>query len=133
MSSFLYITQIYIFLLYLDFVWCKMVSNIETIFDQIPAHVVNGRSSSCFINSALQSSLNARAAFLELVLKLIIKGRHLLSSAGGPPLRLLLGFPWERVSLQKIIFMVSQSRELNTSQLISLEHQYHLNVGFGTF
>lgn len=110
-----------------------MISNIGTIFDQIPAHVVNGRSSNCFINSALQSSFYARAVFLEPVLKLIIKGRHLLSTAGGPPLGLLFSFPWERVALQKIILMVSQSREPNTSELISLEHQYHLNVGFGTF
>lgn len=110
-----------------------MIGNTGTIFDQIPAYVVNGRSSNCFINSALQSSFYARAAFLEPVLKLIIKGRHLLSIAGGPPLGLLFSFPWERVALQKIIFVVSQSREPNTSELISLEHQYHLNVGFGTF
>lgn len=50
-----------------------------------------------------------------------------------PPLRLLFSFPWERVAPQKIIFMVSQSREPSTSELISLEHQHHLNVGFGTF
>lgn len=105
----------------------------RTIFDQIPAYVVNGRSSNCFISSALQSSFYVRAAFLEPVLKLIIKGRHLQSTACGPPLGLLFSFPWERVALQKIIFMVSQSREPNTSELISLEHQYHLNVGFGTF
>lgn len=95
--------------------------------------MVNERSSNYFISSTLQSSFYARAAFLEPVLKLIIKGRHLLSVACGPLLGLLFSFPWERAALQKIIFMVSQSRELNMSELISLEHQYHLNVGFGTF
>lgn len=49
-----------------------------------------------------------------------------------PLLGLLFSFHWERVSLQKI-FVVSQSREPNMSELISLEHQYHLNVGSGTF
>lgn len=84
-------------------------------------------------SGTLQSSFYARAASLEPVLKLIIEGRHLLSIACGPPLGLLFNFPWERVALQKIIFMVLQSREPNMSELISLEHQYHLNVGFGTF
>lgn len=114
-------------------VWHKVIANIGTVFDQIPAYVVHGRCSNCFISSALRSSFYVRAAFLEPVLKLIIKGRHLLSTACGPPLGLLFSFPWERVALQKIIFMVSQSREPNTSELISLEHQYHFNVGFGTF
>jgi len=114
-------------------VWCKMINNIRIIFYQICVYMVNGRTSNCFLSSALRSSVHVRAAFLELVLKLIIKGRHLLCTAHGSPLGLLFSFPWERVALQKIIFMVSQSREPNTSELISLEHQYHLNVGFGTF
>lgn len=61
------------------FVSCKMINNVRTIFD--PAYVADGRSSNYFISNALQSSFYARAAFLEPVLKLIIKGRHLPSAA----------------------------------------------------
>lgn len=128
MCVFIHVTCPYIICLF--FVSCKMINNIRTISD--PAYVADGRSSNYFISNALQSSFYARAAFLEPVLKLIIKGRHFPSTARDPR--------WVCCSLSlgkgrstKIVFVVSQSRELNTSELISLEHQYRLNVGFGTF
>lgn len=79
----------------------------------------------------MKTSFSARAAFLEPVLTLITKGRQIPSTACDPCWVCCSAFLGKE-SLQKIS-VVSQSREPNMSELISLEHQYHLNVGSGTF